>query len=121
MAADAGIESRRGVDARAVDVMAGDPAQLAVARSLHAQASVLVAAEEFATRDETFAAWEMNTADRAADHIFPGGRALLRGRLGRHWLLLVFDTARPSEQEVDDDDQRNQKQELYQGGIRHGC
>jgi hypothetical protein len=35
--------------------------------------------------------------------------------------LLSFDTAKPSEQEVDNDDQRDQKQEFGQERFRDAC
>jgi len=67
---------------------------------------VLVTAEELAAGDETLAAREMNPAHGAADHVLTGDRSTL-GRGLRRRLLLAFDTANPSDDEVYDDDQRD--------------
>jgi hypothetical protein len=67
---------------------------------------VLVTAEELAAGNEALAAREMNAAHRAADHILTRNRSTLGRRLrGRR--LLAFDTAKPSDDEVYDDDQRD--------------
>ena len=90
--------------------------RLAARGALHAKTAVLIGAEEFTARDEALAAREVYSAHRAADHILACGRVAGWRRRRRGWLLLVFDTAKPSNEEVDDDDQRDEKQEFSQAG-----
>src|SRR6476469_2825374 len=109
-----------GVIESAVGIMVSRPCRqrgLAAVRTLHAETAVLVAAKEFPARDKAFAARQVNAAYGAANHVLAGGRAVLRGGRRRR-LLLSFDTAKPSEQEVDNDDQRYQKQEFGQEAFR---
>ena len=86
------------------------------ARFSHTEPAVLVGAEELAARGEAFAAWQVYAAHQAADHVL--GHGFIAGRRRSGGILSAGIAAEPLEQSIDNQCQRDEKQEFGQGGVR---